>query len=254
MSELRPRALVAEFIGTFALIFVGAGSIAMDYITKGHVGLTGIALAHGLTIAAMASATAAVSGGHLNPAVTFGAWIGRHIDGVNALGYWVAQCAGAIAGAALLHVVIPAGALQAVDIGTPAPAAGLGGTAALVVEAVLTFLLVFVVFGTAIDPRAHKVGALFIGLTVSLDVLMGGPLTGAAMNPARWLGPALIGGGGLPNWWIYWIGPLAGGAAAALVYTYVLAEAIGAKAEAQPFPLGPAAAESSGTASPEDRA
>ncbi len=252
MNGLRPRAFVAEFVGTFALIFVGAGSIAMDYITKGHVGLTGIALAHGLTIAVMASAVAAVSGGHLNPAVTFSAWVGRQIDAPNALGYWVAQFAGAVAAAALLHVVIPGAALQAVDVGTPALAAGLGGTAALVVEAVLTFFLVFVVFGTAIDTRAPKVGALFIGLTVSLDVLMGGPLTGAAMNPARWLGPALVGGGGLQNWWIYSIGPLAGGAAAALLYTFVLAEQVTAAAARRPFPLGPSRAERSGTASPEE--
>ena len=253
MNELRPRAFVAEFIGTFALIFVGVGSIAMNYITKGQVGVTGIALAHGLTIAVMASATAAVSGGHLNPAVTFSAWVGRQIDLLNAGGYWIAQCLGAIAAAALLHVVIPGSALQAVDIGTPAPAAGVGGTAALVIEAVLTFLLVFVIFGTAIDPRAPKVGALFIGLTVSLDVLMGGPLTGAAMNTARWLGPALVGGGGLGNWWIYTIGPFAGGAAAALVYTYVLAEVV-PTATRRPFPLGPTAADRTGTENPEELA
>lgn len=245
MNRLRPRAFVAEFIGTFALIFVGVGSIAMDFITKGHVGLTGIALAHGLTIAAMASATAAVSGGHLNPAVTFAAWVGRQIGPLNAVGYWIAQCLGAIAAAALLHFVIPGSALQAVNVGTPAPAAGLGGGAALVLEAVLTFFLVFVIFGTAIDARAPKVGALFIGLTVSLDVLMGGPLTGAAMNPARWLGPALMGGGGLGNWWIYSIGPLAGATAAALVYMFVLAEAVTSGVERRPFPLGPSAAERS---------
>ena len=254
MTGLRPRAFVAEFIGTFALIFVGAGSIAMDYVSRGHVGLTGIALAHGLTIAVMASATAAVSGGHLNPAVTFGAWVGRQIDLGNAAGYWVAQFLGAIAAAGLLHIAIPAAALQAVDVGTPAPAAGLGGTAAVVIEAVLTFFLVFVVFGTAIDPRAPKVGALFIGLTVSIDIFMGGPLTGASMNPARWLGPALVGGGGLQNWWIYTLGPLAGAAAAALVYTFVLAESITPAAVRRPFPLGPARAETGGTGSPEEPA
>ena len=222
MQDLNPRAYFAEFVGTFALIFIGVGSIAMDYLTKGHVGLTGIALAHGFTIAVMASATAAVSGGHLNPAVTFGVWVTRRIGTANALGYWISQCAGAIAAAALLHVAIPAGALAAVDVGTPAPGRGIGGGQALVIEAVLTFFLVFVIFGTAIDPRAPKVGALFIGLTVALDVLMGGPLTGAAMNPARWLGPALVGGGGLGNAWIYWFGPLAGATVAALVYTQVL--------------------------------
>jgi aquaporin Z len=238
MNALKPRALVAEFVGTFALIFVGVGSIAMDYVSKGHVGLTGIALAHGLTIAVMASATAAVSGGHLNPAVTFGAWVGRQIDSVNALGYWIAQCAGGVAAAALLHVVVPSAALQAVDVGTPAPGGGISGGQALVIEAVLTFFLVFVVFGTAIDARAPRLGAIFIGLTVTLDIFMGGPLTGAAMNPARWLGPALVGGGGLGNAWIYWLGPLLGGALAALVYTLALAEAVPGAAKPRPFPLG----------------
>lgn len=222
MFGLRPRALVAEFIGTFALVFAGVGSIAMDNFTHGKVGLIGVALAHGLTIAVMASATAATSGGHFNPAVTLGIWIGRRIETVNALGYWIVQCLGAIAAAALLHVVIPASVLTAVDVGTPVPAPGVAGMQALLIEAVLTFFLVFVVFGTAVDPRGPKVGALFIGLAVTLGILAGGPLTGAAINPARWLGPALVGGGGLGNFWIYWIGPLLGGAVAAIVYTFAV--------------------------------
>lgn len=238
VTPLRPRAFAAEFVGTFALIFVGVGSIAADSATHGKVGLTGIAFAHGLTIAVMASATAAVSGGHLNPAVTFGAWVGRQIDAPNALGYWVAQCLGAIAAAALLHAALPGPLLAAVDVGTPAPGGGVTAGQAWLVEAVLTFFLVFVVFGTAIDSRAPKVGALFIGLTVTLDILIGGPFTGAAMNPARWLGPALVGGGGLVNAWIYWLGPLAGAAAAAAVYVLVLAEAVPGAAPRRPFPLG----------------
>ncbi|HEX6488025.1 MAG TPA: aquaporin [Candidatus Dormibacteraeota bacterium] len=252
MTALKPRAYVAEFVGTFALIFVGVGSIAMDAITHGKVGVTGVALAHGLTIAVFASATAAVSGGHLNPAVTFAAWVGRQIDAANALGYWIAQVLGAVAAAALLHAVIPAGVLTAVDVGTPAPGGGVTGTQALLIEAVLTFFLVFVIFGTAIDARAPKVGALFIGLTVSLDIFMGGPLTGAAMNPARWLGPALVGGGGLGNWWIYSLGPLTGATAAALVYTLAIME--GVTPAARPFPLGPSRPAPGETASLEERA
>jgi aquaporin Z len=239
MTGLRPRAFVAEFVGTFALIFVGVGSIAMDHLTGGKVGVTGIALAHGLAIAVMASATAAVSGGHLNPAVTFGAWVARQIDAGNALGYWIAQCLGGIAAALLLHALVPGGVLTAVDMGTPAPGGGVTGGQALVIEAVLTFFLVFVVFGTAIDPRAPKVGALFIGLTVTLDIFMGGPLTGAAMNPARWLGPAVAGGGGFGNVVIYVLGPLLGAAVAALVYTLTLADAVPGALRPRPFPLGP---------------
>ncbi len=214
------KAYVAEFIGTFALIFVGVGAITADYIS-GASGLVGIALAHGLTIAVMASATAAVSGGHLNPAVTIGALAAGKIDGVNAVGYVVSQCLGGIVAAAMLKLCLPAAALESVKMGTPALGDGITVGMGLLVEIILTFFLVFVIFGTAIDSRAPQVGALFIGLTVTLDILIGGPITGAAMNPARHLGPALL-GGGLQHLWLYWVGPVVGGLLAALVYHHVL--------------------------------
>ncbi len=214
------KAYVAEFIGTFALIFVGVGAITADYIS-GASGLVGIALAHGLTIAVMASATAAVSGGHLNPAVTIGALAAGKIDGVNAVGYVVSQCLGGIVAAAMLKLCLPAAALESVKMGTPALGDGIGVGMGLLAEIILTFFLVFVIFGTAIDSRAPKVGGLFIGLTVTLDILVGGPITGAAMNPARHLGPALL-GGGLQHVWLYWVGPLVGGLIAALVYHHIL--------------------------------
>lgn len=222
------KALIAEFIGTFALIFVGVGSIATNYINRGGitgtaVELTSIALAHGLTIAVMVSATASISGGHLNPAVTFGALLARKIELKNAVGYIVVQCLGAIFAASLIKLVIPLQVLQAISMGTPALGNGETPFMGLMMEFILTFFLVFVVFGTAIDSRAPKVGGLFIGLTVALDILAGGSLSGAAMNPARYLGPAIM-GGGLENFWLYWIGPLAGGAAAALLYHYTLEE------------------------------
>jgi len=216
------KPLVAEFIGTFGLIFAGVGSIAVN--TGGTAAdLVAIALAHGLTIAVMVSATAAVSGGHINPAVTFGAYLTGKIDGAMALGYVVAQCLGGIAAAALIKVAIAAETLNAVNMGTPALAAGVGNTQGLVMEIILTFFLVFVVFGTAMDRRAPKVGGLYIGLTVTLDILVGGPITGAAMNPARHLGPALL-GGGLHQVWLYWVGPLIGGGVAGLVYHRFLEE------------------------------
>lgn len=223
---MKTKALVAEFIGTFALIFVGVGSIAAAQMAGPGSGLVGIALAHGLTIAVMVSATAAISGGHLNPAVTVGAWVGKKIDTANALGYIVSQCLGAIVAAALVKLAIPGAVLAAVGMGTPAvnAQAGVTTTMALAAEIILTFFLVFVVYGTAIDKRAPKVGGLFIGLTVALDILMGGPISGAAMNPARHLGPALL-GGGLQNTWLYWVGPLLGGILAGLVYHNVLEEA-----------------------------
>ncbi len=215
------KALVAEFIGTFALIFVGVGSIAANYITNGQSGLVGIALAHGLTLAVMISAVAAISGGHLNPAVTIGLFSAKKIDAANAIGYIFAQCFGAIFAAFLLKFCLPDVALTAINMGTPALGQGVSVSMGLATEIILTFFLVFVVYGTAVDKRAPKVGGLFIGLAVAMDILIGGPITGAAMNPARYLGPALL-GGGLENFWLYWIGPVLGGILAASVYRRIL--------------------------------
>ncbi len=216
-KKMNDKALIAEFIGTFTLIFIGVGAIAADHITAGALGLTGIALAHGLAIAVMVSATAAISGGHLNPAVTIGLWTVKKIDAANAVGYVVAQCLGAIAAAFLIKMAVPAEALAMVNKGTPALGNGVSASMGLITEIILTFFLVFVVYGTAVDARAPKVGGLFIGLAVALGVLMGAPISGAAMNPARHLGPALL-GGGLQNIWIYWLGPILGGILAAQVY------------------------------------
>jgi len=214
---MNKKALIAEFIGTFTLIFIGVGSIVADYLTGGKVGLTGIALAHGLAIAVMVSATAAVSGGHLNPAVTISLWSIKKIDTRNAVFYIIAQCLGGIFAAFLIKSSVPMDALTSVGMGTPALGQGISVQMGLITEMVLTFLLVFVVCGTAVDSRAPKVGGLFIGLTIVLDILMGGPISGASMNPARYLGPALM-GGGLQHAWIYWVGPIAGGVLAAQIY------------------------------------
>lgn len=221
MSPNLLKRCVAEFIGTFALIFVGVGAIYHN------AGLLAVALAHGLTIAVMASATAGISGGHLNPAVTFGLLIGGKIDLKNSAAYWVAQLAGAsVAGFVLLFLFTgqldPDKGLSLartiVATGTPdlAPK-GINALQAVLIEAILTFFLVFVVYGTAVDSRAPKIGALAIGFTVTLDILFGGPFTGAAMNPARTFGPALA-SGHWNNQWIYWAGPLLGGALGGLIY------------------------------------
>ncbi len=214
---MNKKALVAEFIGTFTLIFIGVGSIVADYLSGGKVGLTGIALAHGLALVVMISAVAAVSGGHLNPAVTIGLWSAKKINTTNAVGYVIVQCLGAIFAAFLIKLAVPTDALTAVNMGTPALGTGVSVQMGLVTEIILTFFLVFVVYGTAVDSRAPKCGGLFIGLAVTLDILMGGPISGAAMNPARYIGPALL-GGGLQNAWIYWVGPIVGGVLAAQVY------------------------------------
>jgi aquaporin Z len=215
-------AFVAEFIGTFALIFIGAGSIIASPTAPGVMGtLVGIALAHGLTIAVMGSATGHVSGGHLNPAVTIGMLTTGRIDATKAAGYIVSQVLGAIVAALLLTITMPAEAVTAAKLGTPLLAPNVGIGAGIILEAITTFFLMFVIFGTAVDKRGPSMGALFIGFTVALDILAIGPLTGAAMNPARSIGPALL-GGHMDNFWVYWVGPIIGAVVAALVYHNVL--------------------------------
>ncbi|MBK6910734.1 MAG: MIP family channel protein [bacterium] len=212
------KKMLAEFVGTFALIFIGVGAIVSDHLTNGAVGLTGIALAHGLTIAIMAAATGAISGGHLNPAVSFGALLTGNMNAKEFAGYVAAQCLGAIAASSLLMSALPKLALDAVNYGIPAVGESATPGMAVIAEIVLTFILVYVIFGTAVDKRAPKMGGLFIGLAVTVDIFMGGPISGAAMNPARWLGPALL-SGDFQNAWVYWVGPLAGGALGAVVYS-----------------------------------
>ena len=151
-------ALIAEFIGTFALVFIGAGSII-----NGQAGLLGVALAHGLTIAAFGSAFGAISGGHFNPAVTLAMLTIGKIDPVKAGGYIVSQVAGAIVGALVLKIAFPADLVEAAKLGTPLLAANATIGGAIIVEAITTFALVSVIMGTAIDGRAPKLGALFIG-------------------------------------------------------------------------------------------
>ena len=215
------RKLTAEFVGALALIFIGAGSIVAAQAAgggSGGSGLVTIALAHGLVIAVMVSAVGHVSGGHFNPAVTIGAWVTQKISTVDAAGYLVAQLAGGAAGAGLLRLSIGEDLWGPVNLGTPAVASVSDGQAVLI-EAILTFFLVWVIFATAIDPEGAfgKVAGLAIGFTIALDIMMGGPFTGGAMNPARSFGPALVSGSWTRHW-IYWVGPVAGGVVAASVY------------------------------------
>jgi MIP family channel proteins len=228
MQRLLP-ALVAEAIGVFALSFVGI--LAIYQAPAG--GLVGVAFAHGLILAIMITAFAATSGGHLNPAVTIGLLVGGKIKGPDALAYIVAQCAGGfLAGLAMLAIFAHSNAPGIILAGTPTMAKLndnfiLGSWSACFAELVATFFLVTAVWGTAVDPRAPKIGGFGIGLTVTADILAIGPLTGAAMNPARAFGPALAGtlarSDTVPayDWahhWIYWVGPIAGGIIASLIY------------------------------------
>jgi len=221
MNQTLLKQCVAEFIGTFALIFIGIGVIYNNTPGAG-VGLLGVALAHGLTIAVMVSATMSISGGQLNPAVTFGLFVGGQMNLTKTIAYWTAQLAGGAAAGFLVRALAGGAGVDVVSAGTPDLAmqngvARVTFAQAIVIEMVLTFFLVFVVYGSAVDARAPKIGGLAIGLTVALDILFGGPLTGASMNPARTFGPA-IASGHWNNHLVYWIGPLAGGASAGIIY------------------------------------
>jgi aquaporin TIP len=209
------RRAAAEFVGTFTLVFAGVGSIA---VLQG--GLVGVALAHGLAIGVMASAVGHISGAHFNPAVTFGLLVTRRIAPALAVVYWAAQLAAATVAALALRAIFP-GEVN-LDSGVPVVNEAVGSGGALLLEAILTFFLVWVIFATAVDPRGtfSSIAGLAIGLTITLDILAGGPLTGAAMNPARAFGPELV----QNVWsdaWIYYVGPPIGAAAAALAYEWL---------------------------------
>lgn len=209
---------VAEFIATFLLIFVGAGSVVINALTNGGVGLMGIALAHGLAIALGVNAIGHISGGHINPAVTIAMFVTKRVPFARALGYIIAQLAGAAVAAKFLTIVLPMDVGLKAAWGATLLAPGMSFEQGMLIEAVLTFFLLFAVFGAAVDPRGPRsIAGFVIGLTISMDILIGGPLTGAALNPARAFGPALVSGMWAGHT-IYWIGPIIGAVAAAVVY------------------------------------
>ena len=221
MERTMSQKLLAEFVGAFTLIFIGVGAVI--HLSGVPGGVVGIAIAHGLAIATMVSAMGHISGGHFNPAVTAGVWIAQRISTSEALQYIVAQLAGAAAAALLLRASLPRNLWEPVLLGTPTPVQVSNGQAVLI-EAVLTFFLVWVVFATAVDPEGAfgKIAGLAIGFVILMDILMGGPFTGAAMNPARAFGPSLVFNNGQfwkgTAWWAYWIGPVAGGVVASALY------------------------------------
>jgi aquaporin TIP len=209
---------VAELVGAFTLTFIGVGSIVVGNMIH-DPSLVGVALAHGLAIALMVSALGHISGGHFNPAVTFGFLVTRRIEPRLAALYWVAQLGGGALGALLVKLLLPRAATSAVHLGVPALGGGVNAGAGFVLELIFTFFLVWVIFATAVDPGGSfkSIAGLGIGLTITMDILFGGPLTGAAMNPSRAFGPQLV-GGHWAHWWIWWAGPAAGAVIAALAY------------------------------------
>jgi MIP family channel proteins len=222
-------ALVAEGVGTFLFFFVGMGAVvATTQAGDGGPGLVGVALAHGLALAVLVSALGPISGGHFNPAVTVAVRLTGRIEWSHAALYIVAQLVGAVAAGLALRAIFPDAFWAPTNIGTPELGSGIGVRAGIAVEAVLTALLVLTVFGTAIDRRAPRLGGVAIGLSLAAGILMAGPMTGGALNPARWFGPA-VASGTFDNWYVWWVGPLLGAIVAAVLYRYVL------EGEAEPY-------------------
>ncbi|HEX7981705.1 MAG TPA: aquaporin [Gemmatimonadaceae bacterium] len=210
------RHCVAEFVGIFALVFVGGASIMASQMAHISNTLLNAAAAHGLILAIMVTATMRISG-HLNPAVTLGFLVTRRIEPMMGMLYIVAQLLGALVAAYALKAVFPSDIATATRLGGQALALDVTFTQGVIAEAIATFFLVFAVFGTAVDPHAPKVGGFAIGLTVTAGILAIGPMTGGSMNPARSLGPAVV-SGQYEAQGVFWIGPILGGIAAALLY------------------------------------
>ncbi|MGD0957375.1 MAG: aquaporin [Candidatus Acidiferrales bacterium] len=220
-----PQKLLAEFIGTFAVVFVAAGAICADQYLHATgqtgAGLLGLALAYGLAVAVMVSAVGHVSGAHLNPAVTIGCWVTKRLGTLQSIGYAIAQLLGSLAAAYSISAILPESAWRPVSLGTPDLASDFTRMHGMALEAVLTFAVVFVTFASIVDANEEprRIGGLITGLTVTAGYLVGAPFTGAAMNPARAFGPALALS---PHHWqnhgVYWIGPLFGGVFAGVIY------------------------------------
>ena len=205
---------LAEGIGTFGLVFAGCGAIMIDTLSGGQITHVGVGLVFGLIITVMIYSLGHISGAHFNPAVTLGFVLARHFPLGRLAGYWAAQLSGAILAAGCLRLLFG----DAAHLGATIPAGSGGAWQSFELEALLTFFLMFVIMAMATDTRAvGQAAALAIGATVGLEALFAGPISGASMNPARSLGPALMGW----TWtdqWVYVLAPLLGAVAGAYVY------------------------------------
>jgi MIP family channel proteins len=211
-----------EALGTFIFVFLGAGSaIAASYAGLGGSALLAVAFANGIGLALAISFTMNISGGHINPAVTIAAFINKLISTKDAIIYIIAQIIGATLAGILLVAIFPALLGVMVHYGAPTLGSGVSVVTGITLEAIMTLFLVLMVFGTIVDQRAPKMAGFGVGLIVVIDVLVGGAFTGAAMNPARAIGP-MIASGFFANWYVYWIGPIIGAVIAALIYKYII--------------------------------
>nr|CAB3494321.1 unnamed protein product [Digitaria exilis] len=234
------RAAISEFLATAIFVFAAEGSVLslwkmhQDMSTAG--GLVSVALAHALALAAAVAVAVNISGGHVNPAITFGALIGGRISLIRAVFYWVAQLLGAIAATLLLRLATGGARPPGFAL-----ASGVGDWHAVLLEAAMTFGLMYAYYATVIDPKRGHVGTvapLAVGFMLGANVLAGGPFDGAGMNPARVFGPALVGW----RWrhhWVYWLGPFIGAGLAGLVYEYLVIPSVDAAPHAHHQPLAP---------------
>jgi MIP family channel proteins len=215
------QAWAGELVGTYGFVTIGAGAGIVAGSGLADLGLLGVAVANGVALGVMVTAFFSISGSHFNPAITLSALIGRKIRGVDALGYVACQILGALGAGLTLRVIFEETSWRPAGLGAPGLTISAGR--GVLVEAIFTFFLAIVIWGTAIDDRREKVGGFAIGLFVLVGVLATGPLTGGAFNPARYLGPAAV-ADNLDNWWVYFVGPGIGGALAGVFYPTVLGE------------------------------
>ena len=213
------RHFTAQFIGTFALVFIGGGAIAAAQATQMSGALIAVALAHGIILAVAVSATMRISG-HLNPAITLAMLVTKRIEPVMAGLYVAAQLLAAMAAAYALKALLPLSLTAATRLGGQSVSLEISATQAIGLEAIATFFLAFVIFGTAVDPKAPRIGGLAIGATIAADILAIGPFTGGSMNPARSFGPA-VASGIFEGQAVYWVGPIVGAIAAGLIYEHL---------------------------------
>jgi aquaporin TIP len=214
------RAAVAELLGSFTVVLFGAGSVVVAGSVGG--GLVGVALATGFAFAAALAATLPLSGGGVNPVLTVGFWVAGRLSTRRALEYAAAQVVGAVLAAVVLRLGVPEPSWRPAALGAPLLAEGVGAGQAVLVEAVSSFALTIAAFALLVDERSLSAvhGALALGLLLAAATLLAWPLTGAALNPARAIGPE-VASGTWTDWWVYWIGPGAGGVIGAVVYWWV---------------------------------
>lgn len=218
---------IAEFVGTFALVFIAAGAVCADFYLRQAggpgLGLLGISIAYGVAVIAIIYTMSYVSGSHVNPAVTISFWVTKRMEPNTAIMYIISQILGAILAGYALRTLFP-DALNAVSIGTNVLAPGVTVGRGILMEFIITFLLIFTIYGTLVDRRASAgFAGVAIGLVVLFGSMIGGTVSGGAMNPARVFGPA-IASGKFANHFVWWIGPILGGIAAGVVYDQLFAE------------------------------